>query len=133
MKKFLIALLLLLTIGGGIGFYLFNKTVPTLESLEADYSLSANELFNSFDQDEASAEAKFSGKVIEVKGVVENVKLNDSIPSIILAADNAIAGGVNCAFSEALSEIQVGDSVIVKGRCQGYLMSVVLNNCTLVK
>jgi hypothetical protein len=133
MKKLLLVLLLIVAIGGAVGFYMFNKKVPTLESAQADYSLTANDLFDAYDQDEAAAEQKYANKVIEVSGVVEAAKLNDSIPSLILAAENAMAGGVNCAFSESLEGINPGDSVVVKGRCQGYLMSVILNNCTLIK
>lgn len=133
MKKLLIAIVLLGGIGVAIGLYYFNKTVPTLEDTKADYSLTANELFNAFDQDEDAAQQKFADKVIEVKGVVERTKLNDSIPSLVLSAENALAGGVNCSFSESVSGISDGDTITVKGRCQGFLMSVVLNNCTLAK
>ena len=132
MKKLLLILLVILAVVGAIGFYMFNKTVPTLESEKADYSLTANELFNSYDQNESAAEQKYADKVIQVTGVVEGTKLNDSIPSLILAAENAMMGGVNCAFSEKVAGIKTGDTVVVKGRCQGYLMNVILNNCTLV-
>lgn len=135
MKKYIIGgILAIIIIGGGYGLYLFNKKVPTLEDATPDFVMSANDLFNAFDQNESEATAKYENKVIEVKGKVISIKNNESNSNVILKAEMAMAGGVNCSFKHKLEEtLEKGSTVTIKGQCQGYLMDVVLNNCYLVK
>jgi len=131
MKKILITFLFLLAIGGGIGFYMFNKKVPTLEKTKADFELTANELFDEFENDENAALTKYEDKVIDVTGTIISTKENDGTWNVILEAENAMAGGINCSFSKDPGEL--GKTHTIRGRCQGFLMDVVLNNCTVVK
>lgn len=131
MKRILLIILLLLAIGGGVGYYMFTKKVPTLENQKADFELTANQLFDEFDADENAALAKYENKVIDVTGNVVSVKENEGTWNIILEAENAMAGGINCSFSKDPGKLT--DSHTIRGRCQGFLMDVVLNNCTTVK
>jgi len=133
MKKFIISLTLLLTIGIiGYGVYMYNKKTPGLENTKADYQLTANQLFNAFEEDEQSALKKFEGKVVDLSGKIARLNLKDSIPSLTLEAENSMFGGVNCSFSSQIEGLEVGDTVKLRGKCQGFLMDVVLNNCTLI-
>lgn len=133
MKKIIFGLLAILLIGGLIGFYQFNKKVEGLEDVEADFILTSDELFDAFEKDEPAAQANYVGKVVEVSGEVARINLTDSLQSIVLTAQNSMIGGVNCTFSQNIENIAVGDQVSVKCQCQGYLMDVVLNNCSLVR
>ena len=134
MKKILIFILLTVLIGSAIAFYQFNKKVESLDNAVAGFSLSSDELFDSFDQDESNAQTKYAGKILEVKGEILRINQNDSTQSITLKAENSMmGGGVNCSFPNPLEGLNIGDVVKVKCECQGYLMDVVLNNCVLVK
>lgn len=135
MKKYIIfGILALILIGLGIGFYMFNKKVPTLESTTPDFVVTANDLFDEFDTNETEALKKYENKVIEVTGEVISVKNGENDSNIILEAEMAMAGGVNCSFKYAQeNEIEKGTVVTIKGQCQGYLMDVVLNNCYLIE
>ena len=104
-----------------------------MEDVAPDDSLSADELFNAFDADEATALSKYEGKVIAVTGEVVNITSDSSSFSVTLGAENALAGGVNCSFHDKTKGISTGDQVTIKGRCQGFLLDVVLNNSSLVK
>lgn len=117
-------------IGASVGYYQFSKQVPGLENTPADFVLTANELFDAFDQNETSAMKRYEGKVIAVIGKVSRINSTDSTSNITLAAENAMVGGINCSFNEPVLDVDNGDSLTVKGRCQGFLMDVVLNNCT---
>lgn len=132
MRKFVVGGLVLVLIAGAAAFYLFNKKVEGLEDVKADYSLSSDELFDAFEQNEAEAQAKYVGKVLEVKGEVVRSNLNDSLPTITLKAENSMIGGINCTFPKKIDQVNNGDQIVVKCNCQGYLMDVILNNCTLV-
>lgn len=131
MKKLIISIIILGLIGGSIGLYMFNKKVPTLDKAKADHSLTADELFDAFDTNETTAMEKYENAIISVTGQVVSIKSDDNQNIIILRADNAMAGGINCALNDKISGIQVGETVTIKGRCQGYLMDVVLNNCNV--
>ncbi|WP_165366121.1 OB-fold protein [Brumimicrobium glaciale] len=135
MKKYiLLGILSLIIVGGGIGYYMFNKKVPTLENTTSDYVIGANDLFNEFENNESEALKKYENKIIEVTGKVISVKNNDNDSNIILEADMAMAGGVNCSFKyKQDEEITKGSIVTIKGQCQGFLMDVVLNNSQLIK
>ncbi|MEQ8908529.1 MAG: hypothetical protein RIC95_05025 [Vicingaceae bacterium] len=131
-KKVIISILFLMAVAGGVAFYMFNKKVPTLDDAKADYEMTADQLFEAFDSDEKSALEKFEGKVILVKGKIAQIENTDKKFNVILAAENAMMGGVNCSFNQEERGIEAGDQVKIKGRCQGYLMNVVLNNSVLV-
>lgn len=127
--KIFVGVIALGIIAIGIGIYQFNKKVPGLEDLEPDYFMTADELFDAFDTNESEAMAMYSGKVISVVGRVVNVKTDEKQTNITLAAENSMIGGVNCSFNFKVENLSKEDEVTIKGRCQGILMDVVLNNC----
>ena len=132
-KKIIIGIVLLGIIGASTGLYMFNKKVPGLENAKADFNLSANALFDEFDANEQSALGKYEGKILEITGEIVSIKNEKGQANIILFAENAMAGGINCSFKSNQNNLKKGDTATIRGRCQGFLMDVVLNNCNLVK
>lgn len=132
MKRILISLLILALISGGVVYYQYSRTVPTLEEIEADYKMTADELYSAFETNEKEAMEKYEGKVIEISGKIEAIEKSEKDVNLTLTAEDAMLGGVNCSFKQLDKDLKEGESVILKGRCQGFLMNVVLNNCTLV-
>jgi hypothetical protein len=133
MKKIVVSILVLLCIGLVYGFYLYNKKTPSLENEKPDYTLTADELYTSFSTDEASAMEKYEGKILQVSGKVLMLTQTDSISNVVLNAEDALFGAVNCSFSTLKETLQKEENIVVKGQCQGYLTNVILNNCVLVK
>jgi hypothetical protein len=133
MKKIVVSILVLLCIGLVYGFYLYNKKTPSLENEKPDYTLTADELYTSFSTDEASAMEKYEGKILQVSGKVLMLTQTDSISNVVLNAEDALFGSVNCSFSTLKETLQKKENIVVKGQCQGYLTNVILNNCVLVK
>lgn len=132
MKKILIlTVIIAILVVGGVGFYLFTKKVGGLEKVKADYTVTATLLYNAFETQEEEANLKYLDKILLVKGKVEKVEVDKEYSSIILKADNALAGGINCSFNHKIEGVSKGDVVSIKGRCQGYLMDVVLTNCNI--
>jgi len=133
MKKIVVSILVLLCIGLVYGFYLYNKKTPSLENEKPDYTLTADELYTNFSTDEASAMEKYEGKILQVSGKVLMLTQTDSISNVVLNAEDALFGSVNCSFSTLKETLQKKENIVVKGQCQGYLTNVILNNCVLVK
>lgn len=133
MKKVIVIISTIVLLVVAYSVYLFNKKTQSLQKVVPDYIMTADDLFEEFETDENSAVLKYESKVLQVTGKVLMVTKTDSISNIILIAEDAMMGGVNCSFKNLENNLKKNDIVIIKGRCQGYLTNVILNNCVLVK
>lgn len=133
-RSYIIIFLTIAVVGGLVGLYMFNEKVPTLDSVKADFTMTADELYNAFDENEEAAMTQYQDKVIEVSGVVRRTKVDSNQFNVVLKASGSMTGGINCAMRDLSVESPAKSSEItIKGRCQGYLMDVVLNNCVIVE
>ena len=136
MRKLIIATLLIGLVSFGIGIYFWTKPVAGLEKAAPDVSVTASKLMSDFENDEASANETYLDKVVEVSGVVGEVKSSETGAAVVLETESMM-GGVTCGFKEdaiSLEELsqKVGTTIKVKGQCTGYLMDVILERCVLV-
>ncbi len=129
MRKFVIVIIIFLIVGAFIGWQYYQKGVPTLESVEADFALTADELFDAYDTDEAEASKLYDQKVVEVTGTIVAITEQEKGSNITLEASNALMGGVSCGFATLPETAQMGTIFTCRCRCQGFLMDVILNNC----
>lgn len=118
-----IVLCLLITV---ILFYWYQKPRGSLAGSKPDYTLSAEELYTSFQQDESKANQQYLEKVIMVTGMVDMVQVTDSTVNLLLSEGEM--GGINCSMINGKNKKQPipakGAIVQVKGRCVGFLMDV---------
>jgi hypothetical protein len=135
-KKFFVAgivILALLVIGGGWGWYLYNKPHQGVEGIKASASLDAAALYGAFQADETKANTQYLGKVVEVRGKVNSVSLAPGSPGVQLDAGGA--GGISCSMTDkdkaGLTKVGKDKYITVKGRCTGYLMDVNLVDCEI--
>jgi archaellum component FlaF (FlaF/FlaG flagellin family) len=134
MKRVVIVLLIGLLIAGGAVYFIYNKPHRDVTAEEPAHRVTANQLFDDYEADEAAANAKYLDKTIEVTGTVSEITVNDAgQTSAILTAENAMIGGVSTTFQTAITmePLKEGQEVCVKGRCTGKLMDVVVTDCTL--
>ena len=132
MKKIIIIGLVLAIMGAGMGWMIYNKPHQNMQSANADFKMTATELYNNFEANENAANTKYLDKIIEVKGTIQSVSEEENKKSITLDAGGML-GGVICQLDE-LSEhkrttFEVGEIVQFKGLCTGMLMDVVLVRC----
>lgn len=134
MKKFLIPLLIIGIIAAGIGYYMYNKPVESLEKKKADVSVTASQIIADYEADEKAANEKYLGKVVEVSGKVSTITDDGGKAKILLETDNPMAL-VICELEDGkdAGQIQAGDQAKVKGLCSGYLSDVVLVQSTVEK
>lgn len=141
LKRILLLAIAALLIGLGVGVYMFNKPHKDIESAKADFTLPATELVNAFLTDEQAANGLYLNKVIEVDGVINQLDLTNNGLGRINFVDEM--EGLSAVFDsvyvishyEELKLLSPGQTVRVKGRCDGYMMlnGVSLNKCSLVK
>lgn len=115
-------------------FYKVFQPTKSLVNVKPDYVISASELFADFDANESVANAKYVGKVLEVKGKIKEINISSEHTSIILET-NDVFGGINCSLATEkfeLKEATPGANAVIKGECSGKLMDIMLNNCFIV-
>ncbi len=135
MKKIALILLAVVVVGGGIGFYLFNKKVPSMAGQQSDVAVEATLLFQAFEENEDAAQAQYGGKIVTVRGTVREAEsLADGTPKVILETGSDF--GVSCEFDpntkHARTAFQAGETLTIKGECAGLNLDVQLARCVVV-
>jgi len=135
----LIAILIVLAVGGVVGYKLWNK--PFKDPLQGDaIKVTAIQLFNDFNTNEASAQKKYvpekvGDKKVEVTGQVREIQKNEDGESVYTLKTTDEMFGVKCIMEkgEEIANAKAGDNIIVRGFCDGYNMDVIINRCKPVK
>jgi hypothetical protein len=113
----------------------FKKSETNVASKNADVEIAAGALVHEFEQNEDIANTRYLGKVIVVSGTVGSITEDEQGISVYLMNEEDMSG-VMCTISKGTLEsvlISKGDQVKIKGLCDGYLMDVKLNKCSLEK
>ena len=113
--------------------YAFRKADLSVVSQKAEVEISATDLLEKFESNEAAANTAYLGKVIIVAGTIDNITEDSTNVSVNLKNPDDISG-VMCGFNKSSidrSSLKVGGNVRIKGICTGYLMDVVLNKCAV--
>jgi hypothetical protein len=119
--------------------FIYNKPQPNYEKKIPQYVLNAQELYHSFADNKINAEKKFNGQVIEVKGELNKIEVNDSLVVAVFVFNQGLFGdeGIRCTFLpkyyEAGSILKSGEEVSIKGFCTGYNETdVILIHCSII-
>ncbi len=134
MKKILLVLLVLGVIGGGIGYYLYNKPVESLIHHKPDVEVSAHKLFTDYEADEKAANDVYLGKVVLVSGNISAIVDEAGKKKVQLDAGNPMSS-IICEIEDGkeIGEVKAGDEVKIKGLCSGYLSDVIVVQANVVK
>jgi len=137
-KKVLLALIVLGAAAAGYGYYMYNKKPADIRTVAANFEISAAALVADYTKDETAANLKYLDKVIDVKGKVAEVKIDSTTgqATVILDSGDPMAA-VTCSFyndeAASIKMLAPGTEVVIKGKCTGKLMDVVLNKCSIAK
>ncbi|HMP92973.1 MAG TPA: hypothetical protein PKD90_08895 [Phnomibacter sp.] len=143
MKKLVYAVVLLLLVASGIIWYVFTEKYDDTSTLKADYSLSAEALLTEFGQQTQAANRRYTEKILEVSGTVNQVEAVDTTVNVKFVDSTT---GSYAIFSFQAQDaakarnIKAGDAVTIRGSCSGGGYSQILETayvnfkrCTLVK
>lgn len=127
-KKILkIAILLIgavVLIGGGIGFYMFNKPARDVQNTRTDFSYNSSDIVNEYLTDAQKANDKYlddtgNSKVLEISGIVAEISEDFNKQKVILLKADADKAGVSCTFTaetnSQVANIKIGDQITIKG------------------
>ena len=138
-RRVFLFIALIVVIAGGSGVYLYMKPNRNLAKVKADFEVGAAELLREFSQNESAAGEKYVGKVIQVTGPLAGIETSNKGKTILFLLDDF--RGISCSMdslnitlvTEELESLGPGDTITVRGRCNGILMDVQLSGCVLVK
>lgn len=116
-------------------YWEYNRKSADLVNTKPAFIVTASNLVSDFETDEAAANKKFLGKVIQVNGVLASADYSQDTLINITLGDGLHR--VGCQFdkrhSAGIEKLQEMHTISVKGICTGYLMDVELNRCVIVK
>lgn len=121
-------------------YFMYNKPHPDYEKMEAEFTLTASDLYTAYSANKTEAGKRFNGKVIAVNGAVSKVEISDTLVVCVFVFKQGMFGdeGLRCTMSPSYNKeaktLLPGKEVNLKGFCSGFNdTDVVLDKCSFVK
>ena len=134
-KKIVLPIILLSIVIAVVAYNVYNKPHVDVADAKADVTVTAENFFLEFSKDEVKANTQYLDKIIQVQGLIQNLKVESELGVVTLKTEDDF-GTVQCNLSrEATSNFKLlkeNDLVTIKGICTGYLMDVVLVKSEIV-
>ena len=113
---------------------LYNKKHPDTAKTKPDFIIAAPLLQKEFEDNEKTASARYINKIIEVTGTIASITPAGSNHLNISLKTGSDMSSVICTFPAVgdQSMLKTGDEITLRGECSGFLMDVLLNNCSTV-
>lgn len=128
-KKLLIIgfVLALFTVAAGY-YYVFIYSVKHHRAIDKEkaIAISATALISAFVTNEQAANRQFLNKAIEVRGAVIDIAQDQSLQKTVLIGSEMEMSNVFITLKDKAVSIKIGDTIIVKAICSGFLSDVVL-------
>lgn len=111
---------------------MFNKKHPDTSKAKPDFVLTAVTLQKEFEDNEKAASARYINKILEVSGTIASITAADSSHTNLALKTGSDMSSIICTFpsNSSVSKYNSGDNITLRGECSGYLMDVLLNNCS---
>ena len=110
-----------------------NLPQASTKNKAANFSMDAKELFSAYSGNEANANAKYNGKVIEVSGKLMDISEDEQGATVLLLDSGDDFGGILCTLDNTPKKMpSIGQELKIKGQCNGILMDVVLSKCHII-
>ena len=129
LKKILVIGLVAILLFVGIGYYyVFVYSVQHHRDVtkEVGIQVSATALSNAFLTNEQVANKTYLNKVIEVRGAVLNVAQDQTGHKTVLLGSEMELANTFITLKDTSVQIKIGDTILVKAICNGFLSDVVL-------
>ena len=139
MNKKVKAISIIVLVGVSLCIYLYLNftdinTINITDAVSFENTKSELLLAN-FKEDEKKADKFYTGKVIEITGIVKEVSFLNNRNTLILQGEDKDSGVIcdmNSNQIEATLKITEGQKVTIKGMYKGFLKDVVMLNCILI-
>ena len=128
-KKFLIAIAILVAIGIAAVWYIFTETFTDTGIEKAAFTVTAHLFIKEFETDLVKSNKKYTEQIITVNGRIDAIENADTTVNIKMA-DSTTGSYAIFAFQQKdmakVKQLKEGDSVSIKGSCSGGAYSDIL-------
>lgn len=127
-KLLIIGFVLALIIAAAGYYYVFIYSVQNHRDINKEnaISISAATLSNAFLSNEQAANQQYLNKVIEVRGAVVQIGHDQSLQKTVLIGSEMELSNVFVTLKDSATAFKIGDTILVKAICNGFLSDVVL-------
>lgn len=136
MKRKIIYAVLIIGIAGAIyGYYEYNRKPATAAELKVDFTISAEEMYKEFENEDAATK-KFLNKVVEINGTVTAISKNKDHYDVSLETGDPMAAITIQLIPDqnaTAEKTKEGDVIKVRGICNGKLADIELNKGVIIK
>lgn len=102
------------------GYIIWNKPHLNVKNASA-IKTTAIALYSNLSKNDTLTKSNYINKVVEVTGEITQVFFNQQHQQILLLKSNVPGGSVNCTMEEKITNIRVGELIVLKGICIGYI------------
>lgn len=112
------------------------KTTETSIAAETPaIEVSARQLYADYEANGVAADEKYKGKVLRVTGKVNTIDRDIMDKIYVTLKGDKYLGDIQCFFAEdhvkTASQLSKGQTITVKGKCDGKMMNVLLKGCVI--
>jgi hypothetical protein len=126
------AFLIILLVLGSIAVYIFYKPHRSVDN-EATITVSADSLMAAYTRDEVSANNVYLDKALIVSGEIAELNTNQAGQTVAILKTGDPISGIACTIKEKpTAPLQIGQPVLIKGFCSGFIADVVLRDCQII-
>ncbi|WP_420386919.1 OB-fold protein [Roseivirga sp.] len=134
-RKLVLLVVMISAIAAVVIYREFLSTGPGMKSREVAHELTATELYDAFDMDEAAAEQKYLGQVLAIEGKVSSITKDES-GNYAISLETSGFGLVKCTLEKgygigSLTE-QYRGKLRLKGECLGFLLDVQIGEAIIL-
>ena len=123
---------------GGVAHSIDKKQKEEAEAVKSGpaTNITASSLVAAYKANEVQADSKYKGETLEVSGVVKSISKDILDSAYITLSGGDPVRSVQCYFQASeqskLGSLNKGQSLTVRGRCEGVMMNVQLKDCVIV-
>lgn len=135
MKKIFKALIIFIALGFGFMLTLGASENAKMEDREV---ISAQKLYDFYEDNVVKGNKRFKGKYIEVYGEIQDIYVDIfGCPIVVLDCGFMKVDAVQCSFKEKevdkLTDFKKGDKIRLVGKCAGKVFNVEIQRCEVME
>jgi len=132
-KKILIAtLFIILFVLGFLALYIFFKPHRSINN-EAYVTVNADSLMAAYSRDEVSANSVYLDKALVVSGEIAELNINQAGQTVVILKTGDPVSGIVCTIKVTpATPLQIGQQIMIRGFCSGFISDVVLRDCQVI-